>query len=186
MISSFDNQILEWVISYRSPQLSVAAVEVTALGAGSVLALFVTFFSLMMFAMRKSELALQLIFVSLGSHFITRSLKNIIERDRPPIASRLVEVEGFSFPSGHSLSAAAVYLALALLAIPLFPEKSQKWILGGLAGILICLIGLSRIYLGVHYPSDVIVGITLGMAWALFVHFAVSLLNAKKRATLTS
>ncbi len=106
---------------------------------------------------------------SLVSNLLSEFLKVEFARQRPGLTAHLDQVGGsLSFPSGHSASAAAVYLLLAWL---LPAELRRPWLV--LAVVLIFLTGLSRILLGVHYPSDVIGGWMLGTAFALVgVHFA--------------
>ncbi|MGN6642447.1 MAG: phosphatase PAP2 family protein, partial [Verrucomicrobiota bacterium] len=91
----------------------------------------------------------------------------IYERPRPELVPPLVRVSSASFPSGHSLLSAVVYLTLcALLARLVQPMKLKLYILG--AGIFVSfLVGVSRVYLGVHYPTDVLAGWTAGAVWAV-------------------
>lgn len=73
-----------------------------------------------------------------------------------------------SFPSGHAMSAAIVYFAVAYLAARLHKRKWARWLVMTAALVLVALIAFSRLYLGVHYPSDVIAGIAIGLGWAGF------------------
>jgi undecaprenyl-diphosphatase len=79
----------------------------------------------------------------------------------------LVDVTSTSFPSGHATDSALVYLTLAALLARTVPERVLRLYLIGIAILLTLLIGSSRVYLGVHWPSDVVAGWTLGAAWAL-------------------
>lgn len=92
------------------------------------------------------------------------------DRPRPDFLIRLVNVEGYSYPSGHSLSGAAVYFTLAILLC----QESRSFIVLSFASLLIFLISLSRVYLGVHYISDVMAGVLLGIAWAALLGAAIS------------
>ena len=95
--------------------------------------------------------------------------KGIIARPRPSIIPQLIHASGFSYPSGHAITSSAIYLTMAILACRHFKEIRARVILLMLAGIMIALISFSRIYLGVHYPSDTMSGALIGLAWALFM-----------------
>ena len=89
-------------------------------------------------------------------------LKNIFCRERPDFY-RLIEISGYSFPSGHTTSATTMYLTLAIVVLSIM-NKLNKYFIFSIAVIGIVIIGSSRIYLGVHYPTDVMAGICLGIS----------------------
>ena len=96
-------------------------------------------------------------------------LKNIFSRERPDFY-RLIEISGYSFPSGHTTSATTMYLTLAIVVLSIM-NKLNKYFIFSIAVIGIVIIGSSRIYLGVHYPTDVIAGICLGISIVSTVYF---------------
>jgi undecaprenyl-diphosphatase len=107
--------------------------------------------------------------------------KAILTRARPEIVTRLVEVDqSWSLPSGHAANSAAVYGAIALVATVLWWRKRQRRTIWAAAGMLVFLIGLSRVWLGVHWPSDVVAGWLVGAGWALLL--AVLLKPVQARA----
>jgi len=89
-------------------------------------------------------------------------LKNIFSRERPNF-HRLIEISGYSFPSGHTTSATTMYLTLAIILLSIM-KKLNKYFVFSIAVLGIVIIGSSRIYLGVHYPTDVMAGICLGIS----------------------
>jgi undecaprenyl-diphosphatase len=100
----------------------------------------------------------------LGAHLITTWVKLLVARHRPVLDDPLAIGTGFSFPSGHALVSTALYGAIALLiAAPLEP-RARRFVLAA-AVALVGLIGFSRLYLGVHYLSDVLAGFAIGLAW---------------------
>lgn len=95
-------------------------------------------------------------------------LKNIFRRERPNFY-RLIEISGYSFPSGHTTAATTMYLTLAIIVLS-NTKKLNKYFVFGIAALGIIIIGTSRIYLGVHYPTDVMAGICLGISIVSIVY----------------
>lgn len=95
-------------------------------------------------------------------------LKNIFRRERPNFY-RLIEISGYSFPSGHTTSATTMYLTLAIILLSIM-KKLNKYFVFSIAVLGIVIIGSSRIYLGVHYPTDVMAGICLGISIVITVY----------------
>lgn len=165
-ITIIDHSVLNSILPFRTPRLSSAMIDVTAMGSVTVLTILVVVLSGFLYFIKKGYVALHLIIASIGSGVINQILKAFFERERPEITYRLVDVQGFSYPSGHSMSAAAIYFTLAIIFSSLLRGAGQKTIIAGLFFFIICLIGFSRIYLGVHYFSDVSAGILMGISWA--------------------
>lgn len=104
---------------------------------------------------------------------LNQLLKNILQRPRPN-EFRIVEETGYSFPSGHSMAGMAFYGYLIYLIYKYVKNKYLKWTLIVLLGILICTIGISRIYLGVHYTSDVLGGFLISISYLVIYISAVN------------
>ncbi len=119
-----------------------------------------------------------LLTVGLGAGMLSLGLKLSFLRERPEIALRLVAAGGYSFPSGHSLGAMAVYGGVASCMGCSFPHmRGVGWCL---SWVLIVLVGISRVYLGVHYPSDVVAGWALGGLWLAGVAFALDASRSRR------
>lgn len=123
--------------------------------------------------------------VLLGSGVLNGGIKELYRRVRPDQIEHLIEQGGYSFPSGHAMGSMIVYGGLLFLIIRyLHAQRLQlawlKWLLAIIFGVMILFIGLSRIYLGVHYPSDVIGGFSLGFTW-LILSIAFFGLNITKK-----
>lgn len=111
--------------------------------------------------------ALLVLAAALGTELWMSLLKHLYGRPRPTVVTQLDPLETMSFPSGHSMIAAALYMTLAFLIARALPHRRLRVFAVATGAALALLIGLSRIYLGVHYPTDVLAGWTLGLAWAL-------------------
>ena len=109
-----------------------------------------------------------LLAITILSGWVVNSLiKAAVGRPRPTIVSHLAEAGGSSFPSGHSFNSAVVYMGIALALAALSARRGVRWTLIAGAALLTALIALSRVWLGVHYPSDALAGWLGGTAWAL-------------------
>ena len=104
---------------------------------------------------------------------LNQLLKRILQRPRPT-EYRIIEESGYSFPSGHSMISMAFYGYLIYLIYKYVENKNVKWILISLLSVLICLIGISRIYLGVHYTSDVLGGFLISISYLVIYISAVN------------
>jgi undecaprenyl-diphosphatase len=143
------------------------ALEVTALGSGSVLLLvLVAVVGYLALEARWRELGLVAISAT-GGAAISTGLKLLVGRPRPEALLPLVHPDSPSFPSGHAMLAAVVYLTLGALLARFVPRRRVKAFFVTAAMILVFLVGTTRVYLGVHYPSDVLGGWSAGLAWAL-------------------
>jgi len=140
--------------------------DITSLGGGTVIAL-VTFAVAGYLWLRNRYRALALLLITvIGGGVLDYGLKLIVGRGRPTVVPHFVNVDSLSFPSGHSLMSMAVYLVLAALLSPQLPDRRARVYVVAVALFLTFIIGISRVYLGVHYPSDVLGGWSLGLAWA--------------------
>lgn len=108
-------------------------------------------------------------------------LKALYGRERPSLVPHEIDVYSHSFPSGHSTVSAATFLTAAVVLAGLQPARGGKRLAFTTAILLVAAVGISRIYLGVHWPSDVLGGWALGAAWALAAHLALRLTD-KPRA----
>lgn len=149
-----------------------AAREVTALG-GTPLLTLLTLTLVGYFAVkRQTKLIFILLAAVIGETLLSDFLKDIFARPRPTLVPHLVDASSKSFPSGHSTSAAAIYFTLAALIARETKERIVRNYVFFVAAVLAALVGTSRVYLGVHYPTDVIGGLSFGSAWAAIVLIA--------------
>jgi undecaprenyl-diphosphatase len=101
-----------------------------------------------------------------GGSLLSALSKHAIGRDRPPVPLRLAEVSSSAFPSGHATQAAATYLAFAVVFTRVVDAPARvRAVIWATAALVVTLVGISRIYLGVHWATDVIAGWLLGATW---------------------
>ncbi len=163
--------------------LTKVMTDITALGGVTVLTLITTLVTLYLVLARAERTALFLVVSIVGGWGLSNLLKIGVGRPRPDLVPHLVEVHDLSFPSGHAMLSAIVYLTLGALLSRLETRKRLRFFFMATALVLTLIIGLSRIFLGVHYPTDVIGGWCAGLAWASLTWFAAQRLLGWRTAT---
>ncbi len=156
---ALDNKVTELVAEGPFGNLYY---PITSLGSMRWLVFFLILFALASIAHRRGKAALILGSQTLGAWLLNLGLKNIYARPRPAVP--LIEETGYSYPSGHAMVGVVFYLSLAW-AISRGKRRSLRILIPLGAAFLALLIGLSRIYLGVHYPTDVLGGFAAGLGW---------------------
>ena len=168
----------EWMLSaLRQPDnpslpigpwwLRYIANDITALGGPTVLGLTVLAVTGYLVLHGLYRNGLFVFAASVGGWLLNSTLKAIFARTRPDVVPHLQEVLTSSFPSGHALTSAAVYLTLGALLMRIAEGRLAKYYCMAIAMVVTFLVGSSRVFLGVHYPTDVIAGWLIGMSWAL-------------------
>lgn len=174
VMQRFDDAVLLWLSQHRSPLLDGLALLGAALGSKGAMWIVLVAGSLFLWR-SQHRLSLLLLWISLlGGQFLNRLLKESFARPRPGLVQGDVELLGWnigfptsaSFPSGHALMSVVIYGTLAYLIVRLEPTRRLRRITLGVAAVLVGGIGVSRLYLAVHYPSDVLAGYLSGLVWA--------------------
>ena len=164
----FDEAVLHWMADRQTPLMQKVMFEITLLGTGIVLMTMVTVAALFLWLSNHRFSALLLVIATWGGVLINALLKTTFNRPRPQVFEWGAQVLTSSFPSGHAMSATIAYGTVAYLAARLHTRRWARWLTISVAGLIIVLICLSRLYLGVHYPSDVIAGMLMGLGWTGF------------------
>lgn len=149
------------------PDLEKAMRDITALGGTAVLVLVTALAVLYLLIAGKFAIALFVLAAVCGGQFVSTLLKLGIDRPRPDIVAHLVVETSQSFPSGHAMMSAVTYLTLGSLLARITQERRLKVFFLVVAVFLTAIVGFSRVYLGVHWPSDVLAGWCAGFAWAM-------------------
>jgi undecaprenyl-diphosphatase len=182
--TGFDDSAMRFMGEHQIPLISNLMVEVTMLGTGIVVAMIVAVSALFLWLYDYRNSATLLLVTTLGGMLLNSVLKAGFDRPRPEFFEWGTHAMTSSFPSGHAMSAAIVYPTVAYLAARLQKGHLARLLTMLAAALLVLLISLSRVYLGVHYPSDVIAGVVVGLAWSLFcmTTLEVAQLYAKRNA----
>lgn len=166
---TFDDSVMRWVGAHPLREtLQPIMVEITMLGTGSVVMAIVAVAGLFLWLTRHKHSALLLLVSTFVGILLNNLLKMGFSRERPQFFDWGTHAMTSSFPSGHAMSAATVYFTVAYLAARLQRKRWARLATLLVALVIVLLIAMSRVYLGVHYPSDVAAGVILGTAWAAF------------------
>ncbi len=182
----FDNYILK---SLREPNdvsqpafpgwVTNAMEDITSLGSATVIVLFTLIIAVYLLLQKKYYWLWLVLIATIGGALLVWGLKEFIGRTRPTVVTHLLEENSLSFPSGHSMMSAIVYLTQATLLSKIEENRKAKIYIISVALLLTFLIGISRVYIGVHYPTDVLAGWVAGISWALLCWYVASLLERK-------
>jgi undecaprenyl-diphosphatase len=161
------------------PWLEEAGRDLTGLGSFAVLGLVVIVVAAFLLLVRQYRAAIFVTLAVISGTILSTVSKIFFDRPRPPDA--VLRVFTSSFPSGHATVSAVTYLTLGALLAYLSKDRRQGAFCLGVAIAITLIVGVSRVYLGVHYPTDVLAGWSLGAAWALLCWVAASLLGLQAR-----
>ncbi len=168
VVGASEAELMREVAAHRSQAITDLARVVTWAGSAYLLVpLALVLCALLLHAGLRAQ-ALAIALTLAGAMIISDVVKPLVSRARPAV-EHLQLVTGFSFPSGHATQASAFWLSLVFAASSAGAPQTRTRQLAAGALVIILLVGLSRVYLGVHYPSDVIAGILLGGGWAAYV-----------------
>ena len=171
----FDKTILLWIHSFANPTLDIIMHAITRLNDPNVVSIVAgVAFTLMLWKRCYPEAKIFVI-DCIGGVVLSYGLKSVFGKSRPDLWQSAIEEVSFSYPSGHALGSTVLYGFLAYLFATRFPQFS--WLIYLFAVILIGAIGLSRLYLGVHWPTDIIGGYGIGFLW---LTFCITMLKLQK------
>jgi undecaprenyl-diphosphatase len=164
---SLDRSVQRFFLDHRSAPLTALFKLATHLGSSVVLLPLIAVLGLAIWARRRTLLPLGLLAATYGGALVLETgLKHLIGRARPPAPERLVAATGYAFPSGHATLGTAVWTAVAVLLVWATSGRRWRWAPAAVAVAVILAVDASRLYLGVHWLSDVLAGSLVGGAWA--------------------
>lgn len=180
----FDTAVLRWIGAHHSPTLTTIMTELTPLGTGIVVLTIVGVTTAFLWHTEHKHSARMLLAATAGAILLNNALKLFFDRERPNVFEWETHAASSSFPSGHAMSATVVYGTVAYLLARLQKHGWARTLTLLFAVVMVALICFTRLYLGVHYPSDVLGGIIVGLAWSGFcmATLEASLALARRRA----
>jgi undecaprenyl-diphosphatase len=188
--ASFDRALLlalrdpaDLTVLFGPPWLGEAARDITALGGTAVLLLVSAAVIVFLILLRRPGTAVLVLAATGGGTVLSALLKEVIGRTRPDVVPHAVLVQSASFPSGHAMLSAVTYLTIAALLVPVVPRRAARAFVILSAVALVLLIGASRVFLGVHWPTDVLAGWCVGAAWAVLCGLAAHWLRRRGAVT---
>ena len=162
---SLDRSLLLWIHQFANPQLDRVMLFITALGdPGMVITVFISTVVWLGMKRRYTD-GIRFLIICAGGILINQVMKLFFAKPRPELWTRLISETSFSFPSGHAVGSMVVYGFIAYVLARELPI--YKRYVYAIASILIIAIGFSRLYLGVHYPTDIIAGYGVGILWLI-------------------
>lgn len=161
----FDTHFLLWLHQFANPSLDKVMLAITHLGNPNVVVIVVVVSLAILQWQRYFQEARIFAIACLGAFILNTGLKLVFTKPRPELWPQLISEESFSFPSGHALGSLVLYGMLAYLLATHYPRFSQ--FIYSVAVVAIALIGISRLYLGVHWPTDIIAGYGVGFLWLM-------------------
>jgi undecaprenyl-diphosphatase len=163
-----DDAVMHWIAAHQYPALQSVMLEITSLGTGVVVSMIVFIAGMFLWLNQHKHSAILLIAATLGGMLLDNLLKIGFNRPRPQVFQWGTYAFSSSFPSGHAMSSIIVYGTVAYLAARLQRNVRSRVLTMAIAALLIALICASRMYLGVHYPTDIAAGLIIGLAWSGF------------------
>lgn len=170
-IVAFDLRLTDWLHFHQVGALTVVMRGITALGSALVLVPIALAVIAWRLGRRRFGEAGLIVMAIVGAELLTTGLKAGFERQRPFFTDPLATETSFSYPSGHATVSLALYGALAVLLVRAHPARRLPIMAG--ASALVVLIGFSRLYLGVHFLSDVLAGFSAGLVWLVLCVVAI-------------
>lgn len=171
--TSNDERLAEWLHGRATDPFNDVFRAITTLGNFTTLVV-VTVIAVTVFWRRRERTdAVFVLFAFLGAQVLSSAMKLGFRRERPFFPDPLATESSFSFPSGHALISLAVYGSIALVLARRLPRRVDRMLLYAATALLILAIGFSRLYLGVHFLSDVLAGFAAGAAWLALLYIAL-------------
>ncbi|MGB5969134.1 MAG: phosphatase PAP2 family protein [Spirulinaceae cyanobacterium] len=178
---SFDKTILLWIHQFANPTLDTLMVNITRLGNPNIVVCIALLVLAILWWQHYRQEAKIFFLNCLGGVILSYGLKLAFSRTRPQLWKLLISETSYSYPSGHALGSIVIYGFLSYLLATHYPKYAKIFYF--VAAILILAIGLSRLYLGVHWPTDVIAGYGVGFLW---ITFCITMLNLQKTKSLST
>ena len=168
-LTRFDDRAMEAIARRRTKALDYFAAPLSMLATQEPLIVeSLVAFALLVVTVGGRALV-QFAVVAVGCGALSGIVKRLVRRPRPLGPHVIPWIRGYAYPSGDLLTGGAIYTTVALIASPHLPDATARGVLFAIVGGVLALLGACRVYVGVHHPSDVVAGASLGVGWALLV-----------------
>ena len=178
---AFDEQVIAWFQGEAQPALTVAARAISFLGSVGFLTVASLLGGAVLIRIHGWNRLLALSLTMIGGGLLNVVLKHFFQRDRPVLENPLVTLTSFGFPSGHTMGSTIFYGLIALIIGQRLAQKRWRIAVAFAACLVIAAIGLTRIYLGAHYLSDVLAAVAAGVVWLTFCWTAIEIFRRRRR-----
>ena len=181
---AFDTSILLYLRSLHDPLRDRVMLAFTFFGEPNLLLALSVSLGIILWVRKHRSEATTIAVTGAGALGLNILLKQLFARARPQLWERTVDVRFYSFPSGHAMISMVIYGLLGYLLGSRFPK--QRWWIYSLTVILVAVIGLSRLYLGVHWPTDIIAGYTAGLVWLIACIYSLEVWKQFRASSVAS
>lgn len=181
---AFDTSILLYLRSLHDPLRDRVMLAFTFFGEPNLLLALSVSLGIILWVRKHRSEATTIAVTGAGALGLNILLKQLFARARPQLWERTVDVRFYSFPSGHAMISMVIYGLLGYLLDSRFPK--QRWWIYSLTVILVAVIGLSRLYLGVHWPTDIIAGYTAGLVWLIACIYSLEVWKQFRASSVAS
>lgn len=181
---AFDTSILLYLRSLHDPLRDRVMLAFTFFGEPNLLLALSVSLGIILWVRKHRSEATTIAVTGAGALGLNILLKQLFARARPQLWERTVDVKFYSFPSGHAMISMVIYGLLGYLLGSRFPK--QRWWIYSLTVILVAVIGLSRLYLGVHWPTDIIAGYTAGLVWLIACIYSLEVWKQFRASSVAS
>jgi undecaprenyl-diphosphatase len=185
LLLGMDRQVAQWLHAHATPFVTTVMLIISALGSGYAVTVIALGLALLLGWHRAWERLLVLVLTVPGGAGLNALLKHAFRRARPLFDDPLLVLTTYSFPSGHAMAATVLYGLLVVYAVRHLRQRRARLLVASAAAVLIVLVGFSRLYLGVHYLSDVLGGMAVGVVWLTMCLTAVETVRRQRRAGQT-
>ncbi|HEX8280577.1 MAG TPA: phosphatase PAP2 family protein [Chthoniobacterales bacterium] len=179
---ALDQRVAAWFHEHTRPELTPFVRAVSWLGSVAALTIVSICCAMIFIAKRAWNRLVALSVTMLGGAMLNVLLKHFFHRQRPVFENPLVTIATFGFPSGHTMGATLLYGLLALIALRFVRPMWQRIAIAAGAAVFIAVIGLTRIYLGAHFLTDVLAAIAIGSAWLAFAWTTAETFRKQRRS----
>jgi membrane-associated phospholipid phosphatase len=177
-LSAVEQRVAAAIDYHAFPELVPLMLALSYLGSNTFVGFVAAIFALFLYWQSRRGDALLLLIAVYGALLLNPALKQFFQRARPLMEDPVLVLQTYAFPSGHAVSATVLYCALAILVARRNP--SLRLLAMTAAALLTAIVGASRVYLGVHYVSDVLAGVLVGIAWLMLCHRAISSVRERR------